>query len=310
MKKYVFKRIVSLIPLLLALSFFSFLLLDMAPGDPAEKKLAAQGIAVSREVIEAERIRMGLDRPFLLRYLSWLISALHGDLGISYKDSLPVAAKLVTGLKMTCRLAGFSLLLALMISVPVSILCAVRQGSVFDHIARIFSFAGNSIPNFLISILLMYLLCIRFKLFPVIAGDSLTGLFLPVISLAIPMAGRFIRQFRAEMISQLEMDYVTGIRARGVKEMAVLFSNVFRNCLGHMITVIGLSLGTLMGGSVVIETIFRWSGIGKLVMDSITARDYPTVQGFVLLMGTLYLLIGLVTDLIFVFLDPRVELKV
>jgi peptide/nickel transport system permease protein len=144
----------------------------------------------------------------------------------------------------------------------------------------------------------------------VIAGDSLTGLFLPVISLAIPMAGRFIRQFRAEMISQLEMDYVTGIRARGVKEMAVLFSNVFRNCLGHMITVIGLSLGTLMGGSVVIETIFRWSGIGKLVMDSITARDYPTVQGFVLLMGTLYLLIGLVTDLIFVFLDPRVELKV
>ncbi len=308
MKRYVIKRLISLIPMLLVLSFFSFLLLDMAPGDPAEKKLAAQGVAVTKEVLEAERIRMGLDRPFLTRYFAWLLGALRGDLGVSYKDGFPVTEKLVAGLAKTLRLAVCSLLLSLLVSVPVSVISAVRRDSFFDHFFKIFSFAGNSIPNFLISVLLMYFFCIRIKVFPVLAGDSFSGLFLPVISLAIPMAGRFIRQFRAEIISQLEEDYVTGIRARGVKERIVLFGNVLYNALGHMITIAGLSIGTLMGGSVVIETIFRWSGIGKLVMDSITARDYPVVQGFVLIMGLMYLVIGLVTDLIFVTLDPRTEI--
>jgi peptide/nickel transport system permease protein len=309
MKRYITRRLISLIPLLLALSFFSFLLLDMAPGDPAEKKLAAQGIAVTKEVIEAERIRMGLDRPFLTRYFTWLLAALRGDLGVSYRDGFPVMGKLLEGLGRTCRLALCSMALSLLVSIPVSVISAVRQDSLFDHISRIFSFAGNSVPNFLISVLLMYLFCIRLKAFPVIAGDSFSGLFLPVISLSIPMMGRFIRQFRAEIISQLEEDYVPGIRARGVREEIVLFRNVLYNALGHMITIAGLSIGTLMGGSVVIETVFRWSGIGRLVMDSITARDYPVVQGFVLIMGVLYLLIGLLTDLIFVMIDPRTEIR-
>ncbi|MBQ9420851.1 MAG: ABC transporter permease [Lachnospiraceae bacterium] len=309
MKRYVIKRLISLIPMLLVLSFFSFLLLDMAPGDPAEKKLAAQGIAVTKEVLDAERIRMGLDRPFLTRYLSWLAGAVRGNLGVSYKDGFPVMGKLLEGLGKTCYLAFFSMLLSLIVAVPVSVVSAVRQNSVFDNVFRVFSFGGNSIPNFLISVLLMYVFCIRIKMFPVLAGDSFSGLFLPVISLAIPMAGRFIRQFRAELISQLEQDYVTGIRARGVRESIVLFRNVLYNALGHMITIVGLSVGTLMGGSVVIETIFRWSGIGKLVMDSITARDYPVVQGFVLVMGFLYLIIGLLTDLIFVTIDPRTEIN-
>ena len=308
MKRYVIKRMISLIPMLLVLSFFSFLLLDMAPGDPVEKKLASQGIAITKEVLEAERIRMGLDRPFLARYFSWLLGALHGDLGISYKDGLSVAGKLADGLQNTIRLASFSLLLAVLVSIPVSIVSAVKQDSFFDTISGFFAFVSNSIPNFLVSVLLMYLFCIRLKLFPVIAANSLQGLFLPVISLAIPMTGRFIRQFRAEIIDQLEQDYVTGIRARGVLEHLVLFSNVLRNSMGHMITIIGLSIGTLMGGSVVIETIFRWAGVGKLVMESITARDYPVVQGFVLLMGTIYLVIGIITDLIFVTLDPRTEI--
>ena len=308
MKRYVIRRMISLIPMLLVLSFFSFLLLDMAPGDPVEKKLMSQGIAVTKEVLEAERIRMGLDRPFLARYFSWLLGALHGDLGISYKDGLSVAGKLADGLQNTIRLASFSLLLAVLVSIPVSIVSAVKQDSFFDTVSGFFAFVSNSIPNFLVSVLLMYLFCIRLKLFPVIAGNSLQGLFLPVVSLAIPMTGRFIRQFRAEIIDQLDQDYVTGIRARGVLEHLVLFSNVLRNSMGHMITIIGLSIGTLMGGSVVIETIFRWAGVGKLVMESITARDYPVVQGFVLLMGTIYLVIGIITDLIFVTLDPRTEI--
>ena len=295
--------------MLLVLSFFSYLLLDLAPGDPVEKKLTETGIRVSREILEQERARMGLDRPFLTRYVLWLLGALHGDLGTSYKDGMSVAEKLSDGLKNTCWLASMSLVLALLVSVPLSIVSAVRQNTVWDMFAGFCAFVSNSIPNFLISVLLMYLFCIRLKMFPVIAGNTLQGLFLPVVSLAIPMAGRFFRQFRAEIIDQLEQDYVTGIRARGVREHLVLFCNVLRNAMGHMITVIGLAIGSLMGGSVVIETIFRWSGIGKLVMDSITARDYPVIQGFVLLMGSLYLVIGIITDLIFVALDPRTEIS-
>jgi peptide/nickel transport system permease protein len=152
----------------------------------------------------------------------------------------------------------------------------------------------------------MYLLCIQFNLFPVVASGSIQGLFLPAISLAIPMAGRFTRQIRTETMEQLEQEYVTGLRTRGVRERDILINNVFHNSSGHIFTIIALQIGTLMGGSVVIETIFRWPGIGKLVMDSINARDYPTIMGFVLIMGTIYVVINFISDVLYHVLDPRV----
>jgi peptide/nickel transport system permease protein len=183
---------------------------------------------------------------------------------------------------------------------------AVKKNSALDHIVRLLSFIGNALPNFLISVLLMYLFCIKFNLFPVVATGSVQGLFLPAISLAIPMAGRFTRQIRTEVMEQLEQSYVTGLRTRGVREKDILLNNVFHNATGHIFTIIALQIGTLMGGSVVIETIFRWPGIGKLVMDSINARDYPTIMGFVLIMGTIYVVINFISDVIYHVLDPRI----
>ena len=305
MAKQILKRILGLALILLVLSFLVFGIMYLAPGDPAEKRLTSQGVVVTKEILQAERERLGLLRPFIVRYADWLRNVLRGDFGVSFKDDLPVAPKLIKGLKNTCGLALTSLLLALIISFPLGIWSAVKKGKLVDHIVRLFSFIGNSLPNFLISVLLMYLFCIHIKIFPVIADGSIKGLMLPALSLAIPMAGRFTRQIRSELLDQLGEEYVMGMKSRKVKGRFILINNVLRNSLGHILTIIGLQIGTLMGGSVVIENIFRWPGIGKLVMDSITARDYPVIMGFVLIMGTIYVVINLIVDITYRLLDPR-----
>ncbi len=304
-----FLRAAELIIILLVLSFLVFALMYLAPGDPAEKRLTSQGIAVTKQVLQAERERLGLLRPFLVRYAEWLSGIVRGDFGISFKDELPVSGKLLAGLKNTLILSAGSFFLSLAIALPLGIAGAVLKDRIPDHLIRILSFVGNSMPNYLISVLLMYFFCIRLRLFPVIAAGDLKGLFLPALSLAIPLSSRFIRQIRAELLSQLEEDYVTGLRLRGVKESDIILKNVLPASLGHVLTILALAVGTLMGGSVVIETIFRWPGIGKLVMDSIKARDYPVILGFVLIMGTIYAVINLLADIAGGILDPRTQKK-
>ncbi len=293
--------------IVIGLSFLTYLLMYISPGDPALKKLNAQGITVSEETLAEARHDMGLDKPFLVRYGQWLAGALHGDLGNSYKDGLPVAQKLVHALRYTLILSSASLALALIVAVPLAVLTAVRKNGVFDYIVRFLSFIGNSMPNFLISVLLMYFLCVKLKLLPVIADESVRGLILPCLALSIPICAQFIRQFRAEILEQLGREYVAGAVSRGVKPSVILFKNVLHNAAIPILTIIALSVGTLLGGSVVVETIFRWQGLGKLVMDAITARDYPVIQGFVIFTSCVYVLINLLTDLCYRRLDPRIE---
>ena len=307
MRKQIAKRLIELMILLVVLSMLTFLLMYLAPGDPAEKRLSSQGVAVTKEMLQSERERMGLLRPFFVRYGEWFINILQGDFGVSFKDDLPVAPKLVKGLQNTSVLALSSLLISLVVSIPLGVYSAVKENSIIDHVVRIRSFIGNALPNFLISVLLMYLFCIHLNLFPIIATGSLQGLFLPAISLAIPMSGRLVRQIRTEILGELKKDYVVGLRSRGVRERDVLFKNVLFNTLGHIFTIVALQIGILMGGSVVIETIFRWPGIGKLVMDSIDARDYPVIMGFVVIMGTIYVVLNFLSDVLCKVIDPRVE---
>ena len=303
------KRLLQLIPILIGLTFLVFTLLYIAPGDPAQRKLTAQGVAVSEQVLEQTREEMGLNRPFLVRYGDWLLGVLRGDFGASYKDGMPVLPKLMRCMGNTLVLAAGSLLLALVVSVPLGVLTAARRGGVIDRLVRLLTFVGNAMPNFLVSVLLMYYLCIQVNLFPVIAKGTVQGLFLPALALAIPMASRFIRQIRAEVLEELGKPYVAGALARGVAMRTVLVHDVLRNTLSGVLTIVGLSVGTLMGGSVVVETIFRWPGVGQLVMDAISARDFPVIQGFVLLMAVIYVVVNLLTDLSYRVLDPRVELE-
>lgn len=309
MTKYIGRRLLSLIPILIGITFLTFLLMYIAPGDAAQKKLTAQGVAVTQEQIEHTREEMGLNDPFLVQYGKWFGNVLTGDLGTSYKDNLSVSSKLGPAFQRTLILACSSLVLALLVSIPTGIFSAVYQGGFWDHFFRLLSFIGNSLPNFLISILLMYFLCTKLHMFPVIATGSVQGLFLPTLALGIPLASRFVRQIRAEVLEEIGKDYVTGLSARGVRSSWILFRNVLRNAMSAILTIIGLSIGGLMGGSVVVETIFSWPGVGKLAMDSITARDYPVIQGFVLIIALVYVLINLLTDLCHHWLDPRVELE-
>lgn len=306
MAKYIGKRLLRLAGTMLAVSFLTFLLMYLAPGDAAAKKLGAQGIAVSEEVLEATRESMGLNRPFLVQYGDWALRALHGDLGESFKDGFPVAGKLLKGLRNTAILTASSLALALLAALPLSMAAALKKDSVLDDVTRFFSFIGNSLPNFLISVLLMYFLCVRAKLLSVTANESVKGLLMPCLALSIPVCGRFIRQFRAEFLEQLGRPYVSGALTRGVKQRYVLQS-VLHNASVSILTIVGLSVGTLLGGSVVIETIFRWPGMGKLAMDAITNRDYPVIQGFVLFTSTVYVLVNLLVDLCYRWIDPRLR---
>ena len=249
---------------------------------------------------------MGLNRPFLVQYGDWALHALQGDLGESYKDGFPVAGKLVKGLRYTAILALTSMALALVVALPLSILTALKKDTLLDDITRLFSFIGNSLPNFLISVLLMYFLCVRAHLLPLVANESIKGLLMPCLALSIPICGRFIRQFRAEFLEQLGKPYVSGAMLRGVKRRYVL-KNVLHNSSISILTIVGLSIGTLFGGSVVIETIFRWPGLGKLAMDAITNRDYPVIQGFVLFTSTVYVVINLLIDICYSWVDPRLR---
>ena len=223
--------------IIIGLSFLTYLLMYISPGDPALKKLNAQGISVSEETLEAAREEMGLNKPFLVRYADWLGNALTGDLGTSYKDGLPVADKLVHALRYTLILSAGSLAVSLIIALPLALISAVKKDGIADNIVRVLSFIGNSLPNFLISVLLMYFFCVKTRLLPVIADESLKGLIMPCLALAIPMCSRFVRQFRAEILEQLGRDYVLGARARGVKSSTILFKNVLHNAMIPILTV-------------------------------------------------------------------------
>ena len=217
------------------------------------------------------------------------------------------ASKLGKAMGHTALLALGSLALSLLVSLPLAMFTAVKRDSIPDYILRFFSFVANSLPNFLISVLLMYFLCVKARLLPVVADRNLKGLLLPALALSIPMIGRFLRQFRAEILEQLGKSYVSGARSRGVKGRYILFRNVLHNASISILTVVGLSVGTLFGGSVVVETIFRWPGLGKLAMDAITNRDYPVIQGFVLFAAVVYVLVNLLTDVAYHWIDPRVR---
>lgn len=296
-----------MVPVLLGITFLTFALLSLTPGDPAQKKLSAQGVAVSKEILEETRREMGLDRPWGLRYISWLSGLIHGDMGNSYKDGTPVAGKLIKAMKYTGILSFCAFLSALVISIPLGVYCGVKKNGALDRMMKWLCLAGNAVPGFLLAVLFMYFFCLRIQAFPVIAKGSVRGLFLPTLTLAISLSCRLIRQVRSSVLNQMGMEYIDGAKARGVLKPYILIFHILRNAMISILTVAGLSFGTLLGGSVVIETIFMWPGMGKLVMDAITARDYPVVQGFVMVMAVIYVVINLIVDICYHLLDPRLE---
>lgn len=309
MLKYTIKRLLLLIPVLVGITFLSFAMMRLAGGDAVTYMYENAGTAVSQEVIDEAKKEYGLDQPFLVQYGRWFAGMITGDMGVSYVSDRDVYDTFVEKLPATILLMLSSITLTMLISVPLGIVSAVRHNRWADYLIRFLSFIGNSMPNFFAALVLMYFLSVKLGWLPVITSENLAlSLILPTLTLAVSMAAKYTRQVRATVLEELNKDYVAGAMARGVKGSVIIWRNVMKASMLTVITLLALSVGSLLGGTTIVETIFMWDGVGKMAVDAITMRDYPIVQAYVAWMAVIYVLVNLATDIIYHYLDPRVRL--
>ena len=301
------RRCAQFIPVFFGITVLSFTLIHLAPSDPVSVRLSLGGIAVDPVTAAQMRTEMGLDRPLPIQYGDWLMRFLHGDMGISYRSDRPVAAMLLQALPYTLAIAASSMLLTLLISLPLGIAIAAYRNSALDCIVRFLTFIGNAVPSFIVGILLMFLFSYQLGWIPVLAGNSPVGMVLPTAALALIMSARYIRQIRAATLDELAKDYIVGLRARGINERRILFGNVLKNIMGIVITLTAISVGSLLGGVVIIETLFSRPGVGSLLMTAINSRDYPVIQAAVVWMVLAYFVVNLLADLSYRRFNPRVR---
>ena len=310
MNKYIGKRFLQLIPVLLGITFLSFAMMHAAGSDAIIELYGDKG-AVAQEIIDAKRAELGLDQPFLTQYGAWLRGLLTGNMGVSYVSGKDVFGTFVSKLPATLLLTALSIGATVIISIPLGIWAAVKHDRFTDYFLRFFSFIGNSLPNFFVALLLMQLFSIKWKLLPVISGGTtVQGAILPTLTLAIAMSAKYMRQVRAAVLEELNKDYVLGAAARGVRRRVILWKSVLKSAMLTILTLLALSIGSLLGGTAIIESIFMWDGVGKLAVDAITMRDYPLIQAYVVWMAIIYVMVNLVTDILYHVLDPRIRLGV
>ena len=308
-KKLLF-RLLQIIVVMVGISFITFFLTYLSPGDPVKNMYLSMGQMPSEKVIEQTRSSMGLNDPFLTQYFRWLGNCLHGDFGTSYSLHKPVTGLLLERLGPTLKLTALSLVMMLLLSVPLGVLSALYKNSFVDYLARGLTFIGCAMPNFWVALLLMLAFCVRFTIFPVISANAdFKSLFLPALTLAIAMASKYTRQVRATVLEELNQDYVTGALARGVRKSQIIWKNVFPNALLPLVTMLGLSVGSLLGGTSVVEIIFSYPGLGNLAVTAITSSDYNLIQGYVLWMALIYMVINLIVDASYLYIDPRMRIK-
>jgi len=308
--KFVLYRPLQMIPVLLGISIITFVLIHAIPGDPVRTIL---GPKATSEVIERVRAQYGLDRPVLVQYLYFVRNLAHGEMGRSIVYKTGVAGLVLERLQATVFLLAYGVVLALMLTVPLAVTAALRQGRPIDHAIRMFSTAGLGFPAFWLGIMLMIVFSVRLGLFPVSGyGDGALGhlhhLFLPALAIALPLSAILTRNLRASLLAELDSDYVNAARAKGLPARWIFARHVFRNSLIPTINLLGVNLGWLIGGTVVIETVFSVPGLGSLMVSSIFARDYMVVQAITLAFAVATVLINFVIDLATVALDPRIEL--
>lgn len=310
MKRFVLIRILSLVPLWLGISMFAFALSNLAPGDPATVLAhRLSDVPPSEEQIASIRREYHLDDPLPVRYVRWLSSAVRGDLGISYRTKEPVLKELATRFPATLQIAFVALVVALFVGLPLGIVSAVRRGTWVDQVARVGALLGASLPSYWLGYLLILLFAISLSWLPVAGRERIGSAVLPSLTLGLGMAATLARLTRSSLLEVLHEDYIRTARAKGLTERVVIRRHALRGALIPVVTMIGIAFGHLLGGAVIVETIFAWPGIGKLVIDSIYDRDYPMIQGFVLFMGLVFTLLNLLTDLSYVWIDPRVRLS-
>ena len=307
-KKQVGKRIIQILIVLIGVSFFTFMLTYLSPGDPAEIMLTECGNLPTPELLEQTRHELGLDQPFLVQYGSWVKGVLTGDMGTSYAFKVPVMQKLLSCLWPTLKMSLLALAMMIVFSIPCGILSAVKQNKWQDYLIRGVTFFGVSVPSFWIGLIFLSIFGVQLRWINVAGGTTdFKAMILPALTLALSMSAKYTRQVRNAVLEELRQDYVTGARMRGIKESAILWKHVLPNAMLPIVTLLGLSLGSLLGGTAVVEIIYNWPGMGSMAIKAISCRDYPMVQAYVLIIALIYMVINIIVDISYTYLDPRIK---
>ncbi|MGB3565113.1 MAG: nickel ABC transporter permease [Thermoanaerobaculia bacterium] len=306
MTDYLIRRLAQTLPIALLVATLVFSLIHMIPGDPVEMML---GEGAQRSDVETLRHELGLDRPLIQQYGSFLGGLLKGDLGQSLHFGEPVGRILARHYPATLELAFASMLVALAIALPLGILAAFHRDGPIDHASRFFSLLGVSIPNFWLGPMLILVFSIQLNLFPVSGRSGLASLVLPAITLGTALAGLLTRMIRSSLAEELHKPYLATAQAKGLSRRLAVVRHALKNASIPVVTIVGLQFGALLTGAIITETIFAWPGLGRLIIQSIRLRDYPLVQGGILAIALTYLLLNLVTDVVYAYLDPRIRLR-
>jgi peptide/nickel transport system permease protein len=303
---YIRRRLLRAVPVVVGVMTLVFFMVHLLPGDPAEE-IASRGPGLSPEAIQGIRVRLGLDKPLYQQYLDFVTNTAQGDLGRSIIKNRPVSTMIREQLPATVKLTVAGMLAAILIGVPLGIVAAVRQNSWVDSASMTVALLGVAMPSFWLGLLLIWLFAVRLNWVPVIGGTGLRGLILPAFTLGFSAAAIIARLVRSSMLEVLRQEYMTTARAKGLKGNTVILRHGLRNALIPVVTIVGLQFGNLLGGAVVIETVFARQGIGRLAIDAILAKDFPVIQGTVLFAALIYVTVNLAVDLLYSVLDPRIR---
>ncbi|WP_319403503.1 nickel/cobalt ABC transporter permease [uncultured Anaeromusa sp.] len=306
MRQYVIQRLLGLVPLLFGISLLAFFLINITPSDPAEVALRVNEITPTAEAVASMRQELGLDKPIVERYTDWLGGALQGEFGKSYVNKKPVLDELLRALPATLALAGVSLLLMVVLSVGLGVWCAMHEGSAGDVVSRGFVFVSTAMPSFWLGLLLMWFFSVHLDLFPTSGMDGVSSVVLPAVTLSLSYIATYVRLIRNNMIENKQENYVQYARARGLKK-STLVKHILKNSLQGSLTALGMSIPKLIAGTVIVENIFAWPGVGRLCVTAIFNRDYPIIQAYVVMMAVLFVLCNLLVDVASAWLDPRLR---
>ena len=305
MKMYILKKVAMLIPILLAVSFLVFLMQAAIPGDPVEAMFAGQ--VPDEETVENLRAQLGLDQPLHVQYFSYISNAVQGDLGTSIRTGRPVIEEISERYSNTLILAVASLLIAIVVGVGLGIISAMKKDSIIDTLSTIVALLGVSMPSFWLGLLLMYLFAVNLKLLPVMGSESWAHLILPALTMGLISAGIIMRMVRSSLLEVFQQDYIRTARSKGIKERKVVIKHALKNALIPVITVVGLQFGFLLGGAFIVENVFAWHGLGQLAVQALGTRDFPLVQGIILVVASTYVLVNLLIDILYSLIDARVS---
>lgn len=301
----IIKKIIVFLTIMIGITLLSFCLSYLSPGDPAEMYYYSNDITPTQQMLDAKREELGLNRSFFVQYFDWLTGIVKGDFGTSTSSSTPVVYELAKALPSTIWLTLLSMTMTIIISVPLSLFCALHKGGKVDYSIQLITYLFSSLPSFFLSLILMYFLCMRLRLFPVIGTSGSVGIVMPAVVLSFANIAWFTRQFRAIALRELENEYVIGARARGLRERDILFKHVLKNSLMPLVTLLGISFGAMLGGSVIVESIFTWPGVGRMAVTAILNRDYPIIQGYVIWMACIFLIVNFVVDMSCKWINPK-----